>query len=151
MTVYESPIGRLYLQAGDRGLVRCHVRRPAAPAAPHPWLGIAVRELDEYFAGTRTAFTVPVDLSGLDGLDARILAALPAHGRTTTYGALARAVGDVDAQRVGAVLAANPVLVLVPCHRVIGTNGRLTGYAAGLRNKQRLLDLEVGQLGLEIA
>lgn len=151
MTVYASPIGRLYLQAGERGLTWCHVRRPARPAAPHPWLDVAVRELDEYFAGTRREFSVPVDLSALDALDARVLATLTemsAAGSTTTYGTLARLVGTIDPVGVGAALAANPVLIIVPCHRVIGANGALTGYAAGLRNKRRLLDLEAGQLRL---
>lgn len=154
MTVYVSPIGRLHLQAGERGLSWCHVRRPARPAAPHPWLDVAVRELDEYFAGTRREFSVPVDLTGLDAVDARVLSTLTetsAAGSTTTYGALARLVGDVDPVRVGAALAANPVLIVVPCHRVLGTTGALTGYAAGLRNKRRLLDIEAGQRELEIA
>ena len=115
-----------------------------------------MRELDEYFAGTRTEFSIPIDFSGadVDPLDTRILSTLTetvAPGRTTTYGALARLIGDVDAQRVGAALAANPVLIVVPCHRVVGANGKLTGYAAGLRNKQHLLDLEAGQPSLAIA
>ena len=158
-TTYESPIGRLHLQATDQGLVRCHVRRgdiafgeTGSPIA-QAWLDVAVHELDEYFAGARGDFSLPVDLTGLDALDRTVLSALTettAAGSTTTYGALARLVGDVDAQRVGAAMAANPVLIVVPCHRVVGANGKLTGYAAGLRNKQLLLDLEAGQPSLEL-
>jgi methylated-DNA-[protein]-cysteine S-methyltransferase len=155
MSTYESPIGTLHLYASAAGLTWCHVRRPGPPIrlddpAGQRWIALARQQLDEYFAGTRTTFTVPVDL-GVDALDVRVLAALPGHGRTTTYGALARTLGDVDAQRVGAALAGNPVLVVVPCHRVVGANGKLTGYAAGLRNKRRLLDLEVGQPSLVMA
>lgn len=158
-TTYESPIGRLYLQAGDQGLIRCHVRRGDASSGPgrpiaQAWLDVAVHELDEYFAGARHDFSLPVDLTRLDAVERAVLSALTettAAGSTTTYGALARLVGDVDAQRVGAAMAANPVLIIVPCHRVVGANGKLTGYAAGLRNKQRLLDLEAGQLSLELA
>jgi methylated-DNA-[protein]-cysteine S-methyltransferase len=158
-TTYESPIGRLHLQATDQGLVRCHVRRGSAltgPGSPtaQAWLDVAGHELDEYFAGVRADFSLPVDLSGLDALDRAILSTLTettTAGCTTTYGAVARLVGDVDAQRVGAAMAANPVLIVVPCHRVLGANGKLTGYAAGLRNKQRLLDLEAGQPSLELA
>jgi len=157
MSSYESPIGRLHLQASTQGLTWCHVRRPPAPGpTTHPWIDLAMRELDEYFGGTRTEFSVPVDFAGgdVESLDTRILSTLTetvAPGRTTTYGALARLIGDVDAQRVGAALAANPVLIVVPCHRVVGANGKLTGYAAGLRNKQHLLDLEAGQPSLAIA
>ena len=155
MSTYESPLGTLHLHASAAGLTWCHVRRPG-PAirlddpAGRRWIELARQELDGYFAGSRTTFTVPVDL-GVDVVDARVLAALPGHGATTTYGALARAVGDVDAQRVGAALADNPVLVVVACHRVVGANGKLTGYAAGLRNKRRLLDLESGQPSLVLA
>jgi methylated-DNA-[protein]-cysteine S-methyltransferase len=157
-TTYESPIGRLHLQATDRGLIRCHVRRGSAPEeggspTAQAWLDVAAHELDEYFAGVRTDFSLPVDLAGLDALDRAVLATLTettAPGSTTTYGALARMVGGVDAQRVGAAMAANPVLIVVPCHRVLGADGKLTGYAAGLRNKQLLLDLEAGQPSLEL-
>ena len=156
MSTYESPIGTLHVHASAAGLTWCHVRRPGPAVrlddpAGRRWIALARRQLDEYFAGARTTFTVPVDLSEMDGVDARVLAALPGHGATTTYGALARALGDVDAQRVGAALAANSVLVVVACHRVLGANGKLTGYAAGLRNKQQLLDLEAGQPSLVMA
>lgn len=155
MSTYESPIGTLHLHASIAGLTWCHVRRLGSAVrlddpAGHRWIELVRQELDEYFAGTRTAFTVPVDL-GADAIDARVLAALPDHGRTTTYGTLARLLGGLDARRVGAALAANPVLVVVPCHRVLGANGKLTGYAAGLRNKRRLLDLEAGRPSLVTA
>ena len=156
MSTYESPIGTLHLHASAAGLTWCHVRRPGPAVrlddpAGRRWIELARIELAEYFAGTRTTFSVPVDRSGTDAVDARVLAELPEHGATTTYGTLARTLGDIDAQRVGAALAANPVLVVVPCHRVIGANGKLTGYAAGLRNKRRLLDLEAGQPSLVMA
>jgi methylated-DNA-[protein]-cysteine S-methyltransferase len=102
-----------------------------------------VAELQEYLAGRRQRFTVPVRADG-DPLRQRVwslLADVP-YGHTTTYGAIAAHLDGVDAQQVGAAIGRNPLCILVPCHRVIGSSGKLTGYAGGLARKRLLLDLE---------
>jgi methylated-DNA-[protein]-cysteine S-methyltransferase len=150
-TTIASPLGPLHLAASAVGLTRCTLRtiRPAthpdelgAPA----WLDLARRELDAYFAGELREFTVPVDLSRVRQPHRRILNALTSigYGQTTTYGALAAQLGLVDdgPRTVGGAMARNPVLIIVPCHRVLGAGGRLTGYAGGLSAKRHLLDLE---------
>ena len=102
------------------------------------------RELAEYLGGERTTFTVPTVTHG-DAFSERVwdhLATLP-HGTTTTYGAIARDLGNPGlAQRVGQAVGHNPVSILIPCHRVVGADGSLTGYAGGLERKARLLALE---------
>lgn len=101
-------------------------------------------ELAEYLRGERTAFTVPTVTHG-DTFSERVwdlLATIP-YGATTTYGALARELGNPGlAQRVGQAVGHNPVSILIPCHRVVGADGSLTGYAGGLERKARLLALE---------
>lgn len=102
------------------------------------------RELDEYFRGERTTFAVATVTHG-DAFSERVwdlLMAIP-YGTTTTYGAIARELGNVNlSQRVGQAVGHNPVSILIPCHRVVGANGQLTGYAGGLDRKARLLALE---------
>jgi methylated-DNA-[protein]-cysteine S-methyltransferase len=153
--IYDSPLGPLTVTASDAGLTNISLRagrRPPDTRDGHHWLDQARRELDEYFAGTRTQFTVPVDLRRVDPELRMILAALDTvgYGETTTYGAIAAALGLVDdgPRTVGVAMARNPVLIRVPCHRVVGKNGSLTGYAGGLDAKRRLLDLESGRLAL---
>ncbi|MDQ3404761.1 MAG: methylated-DNA--[protein]-cysteine S-methyltransferase [Actinomycetota bacterium] len=106
----------------------------------------ARRELDAYFAGDLRRFTVPVDLRYSNAFDRSILTGLSTvdYGETTTYGALARTLNlpTTAARGVGGAMAGNPVLVIVPCHRVLGADGALVGYAGGLGVKRRLLDLE---------
>jgi methylated-DNA-[protein]-cysteine S-methyltransferase len=150
-TTIASPLGPLHLAASAVGLTRCTLRtiRPATHpdelAAP-AWLDLARRELDAYFAGELREFTVPVDLSRVRQPHRRILDALTSigYGQTTTYGALAAqlGLGDDGPRTVGGAMARNPVLIIVPCHRVLGAGGRLTGYAGGLPAKRHLLDLE---------
>ena len=148
---HETPHGPLTLVASDRGLARATfraVRRtvPATGPAAHAWLDLARRELDAYFAGELLRFTVPVDLRKVGEGHRRVLDALTdvGYGETTTYGALAARLGLVDdgPRQVGAAMARNPVLIVVPCHRVLGAGDKLTGYAGGLAVKQALLDLE---------
>ena len=153
MITHDSPLGRLALRASDRGLTRIAFRSgtvangvPACTPVARAWLDLARRELDAYFAGRLRSFTVAVDLERVGGPDRRVLHALDgiAFGQTTTYGALAAQLRLVDdgPRQVGAAMARNPVLIVVPCHRVLGASGALTGYAGGLRAKRALLDLE---------
>jgi O-6-methylguanine DNA methyltransferase len=164
-TVYctrlETPIGPLWLFASGRGLVRLALPtepRPAAEANVERILGpstfredaaahAAAREqLTAYFAGTLRSFDVPLDLHGtpFQRLVWDAVAAIP-YGRTSTYRDIAGAVGRPAAVRaVGGANGANPVPPIVPCHRIVGMNGSLTGYGGGLDTKRRLLALERG-------
>lgn len=130
---------------------RHHWYRPAdealgelVPLGDDALLTRAAGELAEYLAGRRREFEVPTATAG-DPFQERVWALLRAipYGRTTTYGDLAGELGDRTlAQQVGQAVGRNPVCVLVPCHRVVGADGRLTGYAGGLRRKRALLELE---------
>ena len=108
-------------------------------------VGVAHRQLDEYFAGARRAFELDVDLRGAPPFAQQVLdelARVP-YGQTTTYGSLAARVGTPRAARaVGMVMNRNPIPIVLPCHRVVGANGSLTGYAGGLDVKVKLLELE---------
>lgn len=102
------------------------------------------RQIEEYLAGDREAFDLPLVAHG-SPLQRRVwdlVAAIP-FGETTTYGALAKQMnGELTPQEVGAIVGRNPLCILVPCHRVVGSNGKLTGYAGGLARKRALLELE---------
>lgn len=156
-TVAETPVGPLTLAVSDGRLVACSyaaaeevAERLAKAISPRvlrvpAHLDLARRQLDEYFAGRRRAFDVPVDLRLASPFGRRVLAALRdvPYGETTTYVALATAVGAPRASRaVGGALGANPVCVIVPCHRVVRTDGSVGGYAGGPAAKERLLGLE---------
>lgn len=153
-----SPVGQLTLIASEKGLaailwenddparVRLH---PRVEAADHPVLCEAERQLADYFAGTLHAFDLPLDFQGTD-FQKRVWAALLAipFGETRSYGDIARAIGAPTAFRaVGAANGRNPISIVAPCHRVIGTNGALTGFAGGMKAKEFLLRLE----GLDVA
>lgn len=149
-TSIESPVGRLVLVSDGVSLTAVHFgggsaagRRAGADdrAAPFPQ---ARRELAEYFAGRRTRFELPLAPGGTP-FQRRVWEALRQipHGATATYGEIARAVGSPRAVRaVGAACARNPLAIVVPCHRVVGSDGTLTGYAGGVARKRTLLDLE---------
>ncbi len=146
--VYESPLGPLVLQARPAGLSALFFPG-GAPAldegARDPaTLAGAARQLEEFFAGSRRAFDLPLDLDGTP-FQQRVwhqLQQIP-YGMTTTYGELARAVGKPDIVRsVAGVIAKTPVPIVVPCHRVIAASGALTGYLGGLHRKHALLELE---------
>lgn len=116
-----------------------------APECPgDPLIRQAAAQLDEYFAGRRTVFDIPLDLHGTPFQKAVWQALLGiGSGSTWSYSDVARQVGSLQAVRaVGAAVGRNPVSIMVPCHRVIGRDGRLTGYAGGLDRKQALLRLE---------
>jgi len=148
-----SPVGELTLVASDKGLTAIlwenddpdRVRLADRTEQPdHPILVETARQLGEYFAGKRSAFDLPLDFHGTD-FQKRVWAQLLAipFGETRSYGEIARALGQPTASRaVGAANGKNPISIVAPCHRVVGTNGSLTGFAGGLAAKQRLLALE---------
>ncbi|MFF4871190.1 methylated-DNA--[protein]-cysteine S-methyltransferase [Streptomyces sp. NPDC090109] len=152
-TVVDSPYEPLTLVAVDGVLSRVHMtgqrHRPPEETFgdpdPRPF-GEAVRQLDAYFAGDLTAFDLPLHLVGTP-FQLRVwerLSLIP-YGETRTYGELAEELGNPGASRaVGLANGRNPVSIIVPCHRVVGAGGGLTGYGGGLDRKQRLLAFESG-------
>ena len=150
-----TPIGELLLTADDDGALT-GVNLPNRHPDPAGWepddelLADARRQLTEYFAGERTTFDLPLRPAGAP-FQRRVWEALLRipYGATASYGELARELGHPTAARaVGAANGRNPIAIVVPCHRVIGSNGSLTGYAGGLECKRALLDLEVGRAAL---
>ena len=151
----DTPIGKLLI-AGDRETVR-RIEFPenGEPRKPHAgWiessagsLEEAARQLREYFSGARKEFDLPLAPEGTDFQRAvwRELQNIP-YGDTISYGELARRIGNSNASRaVGAANGANPIPIVIPCHRVIGANGKLTGFGGGLPVKEKLLALESRQ------
>ena len=149
----NSPVGRLTLVADDTSLVAVlwpndnpsRVKLGAmSEDLHHPILCEAERQLDEYFKGERTSFELPLHFHGT-AFQKRVwqeLLEIP-YGQTRSYGHLAKAIGNGSASRaVGHANRRNPISIIVPCHRVIGASGKLTGYAGGLETKARLLTLE---------
>jgi methylated-DNA-[protein]-cysteine S-methyltransferase len=153
--VIESPLGELTLAADGNALIglyfRHHWYRPAidtfgprVDADSDGLLAETRAQVDDYLTGDRAHFDLPIELHG-DDLQRRVWNRLVtiAYGVTVTYGELAAELTDgTTAQEVGAAVGRNPVSIIVPCHRVVGKNGKLTGYAGGLERKKFLLDLE---------
>jgi len=151
--IIDSPVGDLFVAATDRGLARISyfpdgmeetLARMFGPRVLRSPLDDVRRELDEYFEGTRRAFDLPIDLR-VAPFHADVLAQLARvpYGQTETYGALATKAGRPKAARaVGTVMNRNPIPIVLPCHRIVGANGSLTGYAGGLDVKRHLLRLE---------
>jgi methylated-DNA-[protein]-cysteine S-methyltransferase len=148
-TIFHSPLGALTLVAGADGALRRLYFPGTAPALPETdrdpdRLAGATEQLEQYFRGERTRFEIALDISGTE-FQRSIWGALQTipYGTTTTYGALAREL-DAQPRAVGAAVGATPVPIVIPCHRVIGSDGSLTGYGGGLPRKRALLDLEAG-------
>ncbi len=150
----ESPIGQLTLVKTDGMLSGLYMgeSREARGEAMGPRAGSGfedvVQQLHEYFARKRTVFTIPIAPAGT-AFQQRVWTALRTipYGETRSYGQLAAAIGNRSAMRaVGAANGRNPISIIVPCHRVIGSDGTLTGYGGGLERKQFLLDLEQARL-----
>jgi methylated-DNA-[protein]-cysteine S-methyltransferase len=156
--VAETPIGPLLVAVSDRGLCRIsfdpepeHEAERLARAfgvrvlrATRP-VDRARRELDEYFEGRRREFDLPVDLRGRSEFSRAVLEELARvrYGEVTTYGSLAARSGRPRAARaVGTIMNRNPIPIVLPCHRVVGSTGSLVGYGGGLDRKRQLLDLE---------
>jgi methylated-DNA-[protein]-cysteine S-methyltransferase len=155
----ESPVGTLLIACDEAGLRRIFFAEGRREMRPEPgWrenpasLKEAIRQLSAYFAGQLREFTLPLAPEGTP-FQRRVwdeLLRIP-YGSTISYGQLARRLGDPNASRaVGLANGANPIAIVIPCHRVIGSNGKLTGYGGGLKNKEWLLALERGQLNLPI-
>lgn len=158
---FDAPFGKMYVAATDRGLVRVswQQRGPDAfvremerrfPGRPvvrdGEMLAEAERELGEYFAGARSSFDLPVDLSSLSPFDRRVLEVAfktIRFGEVVPYAELAKRIGKPKAARaVGSALGRNPVAIVVPCHRVVRSDGSLGGYGGGVKFKERLLEIE---------
>lgn len=139
----ETPIGPLTLQADEAAVTAIRFGAGGAQDTS-PLLDAAEAQLREYFAGARRTFDLPLAPHGT-AFQQRVWAALRAipYGETRTYGELAAAIGSPNASRaVGMANHRNPISIVIPCHRVIGANGTLTGYAGGLEIKRKLLALE---------
>jgi methylated-DNA-[protein]-cysteine S-methyltransferase len=155
--ILASPIGELTLAADDAGLHAIRFAKEKRPAQPDPgWrqdsalLEEPIRQLLAYFAGQLEAFDLPLAPLGTPFQRKvwQLLCEIP-YGETISYGELARRVGNPSASRaVGLANGSNPIPIVIPCHRVIGSNGKLTGYGGGLPLKQKLLSLERRQLRL---
>ncbi len=160
-TTIDSPIGELLLLGDGRALHGLYMQQGRRPVVLSPrWqredgaFAEPVEQLCEYFAATRTSFDVPLAPHGTP-FQLRVWRALQdiGYGETLSYGELARCVGQPSAARaVGMANGRNPIAVIVPCHRVIGADGTLTGYGGGIERKRVLLELEsrtrAGQLSL---
>ncbi len=152
----DTPIGQLTLVASEAGLnmILFESEDPpeidAAIDESDPILSSAARQLSEYFAGERREFDLPLDLEGTEfQKDAWLALADVPYGETTSYGEQAQAIGRPGAFRaVGAANGRNPVPIVLPCHRIVGADGSLTGFAGGLDVKARLLALEQSQQSL---
>ena len=156
--IVDSPVGPLLVAATDRGIMRISFdadpeheldrlariagrRILRAPRAVEP----ARRELDEYFGQRRQAFDLSLDLRGTTPFSIQVLEELAhvPYGHTATYGDLAARVGRPRAARaIGMVMNHNPIPIVLPCHRIVGSNGSLVGYGGGLERKEQLLRLE---------
>jgi methylated-DNA-[protein]-cysteine S-methyltransferase len=165
--IADTPIGPLLLAVTERGLARISydpeperetdelarlfgVRVLRAPRQ----VDLVRRELDEYFEGRRRDFDLPLDLRSRTGFSRDILERLARvpYGEVTTYGTLAKEAGKPQAARaVGTVMNRNPIPIVLPCHRVVGSTGSLVGYGGGLDRKRQLLDLESGRSQLTSA
>lgn len=153
-SIHQSPLGPLLLAGDGDALTRLEfgdgLRVPPGWQLDDARFSTEHRQLDEYFAGERTEFDFPLRLEGAAFERAvwNALAAIP-YGATATYGEIAARIGKPGrARAVGAANGRNPVAIVVPCHRVIGTGGKLTGYGGGLGRKRALLALEGAMLAV---
>src|SRR4051812_3449534 len=146
-TQFSSTVGPLILEGDDRAVRRVGFGAATAPQGDADAVAAAAIQLEQYFAGERTEFDLDIEVGGTP-FERRVwdeVRAIP-YGETASYAEIARRIGRPGACRaVGRANGRNPVAVIVPCHRVIGSDGSLTGYAGGIEMKRALLDLEQGQ------
>jgi methylated-DNA-[protein]-cysteine S-methyltransferase len=143
-TRFSSSVGALTLEGDDFRLTRLGFGAPAVPQGDARSLAAAAIQLEQYFAGERTEFSLDLELEGT-AFERRVWEAVSAipYGSTATYAEIAERIGRPGACRaVGRANAMNPVAIVVPCHRVVGSDGSLTGYAGGIEMKRALLALE---------
>lgn len=145
---YDTMLGRLTLAQDDEGITLITFGENSMPDSfeqkKTPLIGEAIKQLDEYFGKKRRVFDLPLSLHGteFEKKDWNALLTIP-YGQTRSYGEIAAQIGSPKACRaVGRANGMNPIAIVIPCHRVIGANGTLTGYSAGLDKKKVLLDLE---------
>jgi methylated-DNA-[protein]-cysteine S-methyltransferase len=149
-TTIPSPVGPLALTVDDDGAVT-RIGFGAGGVSDDPRFDAVVTQLNEYFAGKRSAFELDLRPDGGSPFERRVWAALLEipYGETASYGEVAARIGHPGkARAVGRANGRNPIAIVCPCHRVIGSDGSLTGYGGGLENKRTLLDLEAGALTL---
>jgi methylated-DNA-[protein]-cysteine S-methyltransferase len=143
-TEFHSPVGSLTLEGDDLSLTRLGFGAPGAAQGDSAAVARAAIQLEQYFAGERTEFDLDIALDGTP-FERRVwdeVRAIP-YGSTATYAEIAARIGSPSACRaVGRANGRNPIAVIVPCHRVVGSDGSLTGYAGGLEMKRALLALE---------
>lgn len=149
--IWSSPVGALLLVHDGKGLCRLQFQDGVNPLdIDENWkkqrspFSTVIKQLEEYFAGRLQRFTIPLSLEGT-AFQRSVWGALKTipYGRTVSYGAISKKIGNPKASRaVGAANGQNPVSIIVPCHRVIGANGKLVGYGGGLPIKTALLELE---------
>lgn len=138
---FETPFGALTVLASETGVTG--LCRGGGGDRPNEWTALAAQQLRDYLAGNRTAFDLPLEPAGTP-FQRRVwdeLVRVP-FGAAVTYGELARRVGCRSPRAVGQAVGRNPILILIPCHRVLAANGRLGGFSAGLPVKEFLLNLE---------
>jgi methylated-DNA-[protein]-cysteine S-methyltransferase len=147
-TQFSSTVGPLTLEGDDLRLTRLGFGSPSVPQGDAASLSAAAIQLEQYFAGERTSFSLELSLHGTE-FERRVwdeVSAIP-YGATASYAEIAARIGRPGACRaVGRANALNPIAVVVPCHRVVGSDGSLTGYAGGLDRKLQLLRLEGAML-----
>jgi methylated-DNA-[protein]-cysteine S-methyltransferase len=158
-TSLDSPIGELLLLGNEHALHGLYMQEGRKPISIAPsWrrsdapFATVRKQLKEYFAGELVAFDTPLVMAGSE-FEQRVWRALQdiPYGETVSYGEIAGRVGQPSAARaVGLANGRNPIAVIVPCHRVIGANGTLTGYGGGLERKRLLLELEQGQACMQV-
>lgn len=145
---YSSPLGTLEITGSDAGIAALSFTEAEIPVKQqiNPCLGECIKQLDEYFGGKRKAFDLKLDLQGTE-FQKKVWKALMdiPFGRTASYGAIAVVVENPKAMRaVGGANNKNKIAIIIPCHRVIGSGGAMTGYAGGLWRKEWLLGHEAG-------
>ena len=145
---YDTPVGKLYIEAEEDFLTKLSFFELSGKRLETPVIKETYRQLTEYFEGNRKTFDIPLKLEGTDFQKSvwHALMKIP-YGKTVSYLEIAETIGNPKASRaVGMANNKNKIPIIIPCHRVIGTNGSLTGYAGGLEIKKKLLELEKQQI-----
>ena len=141
---YHTPIGKICIAEDDGLITHISYKQLNFAIKETPLIKKTYNELNEYFAGTRKIFDIPIKLNGTP-FQIKVWEALKniTYGKTASYKDIAKTIGNEKACRaVGMANNKNPIIIIIPCHRIIGSNGNLTGYAGGLAIKNKLLELE---------